>query len=314
MTMAKLDWYVRANLKFRHLQLLVALDDFRNMGKVAALLNVTQPALSKTLAELQSGLGVKLFERTGRGLRPTDYATVLIRHARRMLQELAEAGDELHAVATGTARRMRIGTQPASASWLLPQALARMKREAPDASIFVREGTMDLLLTELRMGNLDALVGTLPPRRENSDLEEKALFDDATGLVVRHGHPLTQQRAPGWADVARYPWVLPPPESLLRQPLLVAFSANGVEPPTNYIETLSLNVSLQYLQASDAVATLPVTVAKRLESSGLIQMLPLRLSRLMRPVGVMWLRAQAPVSSLRLLTTALEQAAEELLS
>jgi DNA-binding transcriptional LysR family regulator len=311
--MARLDWYVRANLKLRHLQLLVALDDYRHLGKVAAMLNVTQPALSKTLSELQAGLGVKLFERTGRGLRPTDCASVLIRHARKMLHDLAEAGDELHAVATGTARRVRVGTQPAAASWLLPRALVAMKKQAPEAAIFVREATMDLLLTELRVGNLDAIVGTLPSRRSASDLEEKALFDDATGLVVRPGHPLLAVRNPGWNDVAAWPWVLPPLESLLRQPLLAAFDANGVEPPTNYVETLSLNVALQYLQASDAVGTMPVTVAGRFAAAGQVVLLPLRLTGLMRPVGVMWQRSQPPTQGIRLLTACLEDVAKGLL-
>lgn len=310
--MARLDWYVRANLKLRHLQLLVAIDDYRHLGKVAALLNVTQPALSKALSELQSGLGEKLFERTGRGLRPTEYANVLIRHARKMLQDLAEAGDELHSVATGTARRVRIGTQPASASWLLPRALVRMKQRAPDAAIFVREGTMDVLLNELRTGNLDALVGTLPNRRSASDLEEKALFDDATGLVVRCGHPLLELATPGWADAARYPWILPPPDSLLRQPLLVAFGAHGVEPPSNYIETLSLNVALQYLKASDAIGTMPVTVANRFAAIDQLKLLPLRLTRLMRPVGVMWQQGRPVSPAVQLLTECVEEAALEL--
>lgn len=312
--MARLDWYVRANLKLRHMQLLVAIDDYRHLGKVAALMNVTQPALSKAVSELQSGLGEKLFERTGRGLRPTEYASVLIRHARKMLQDLAEAGDELHSVATGTARRVRIGTQPASASWLVPQALVRMKQRAPDAAIFVREATMDVLLTELRTGNLDALVGTLPARRAASDLEERALFDDATGLVVRPGHPLLGIKNPGWADAARYPWILPPPDSLLRQPLLVAFSAHGVEPPANYIETLSLNVALQYLTATDAIGTFPVTVASRFEQAGQLKLLPLRLTKLMRPVGVMWQQGRPPSAAVQLLTECVQEVAMDLLA
>jgi DNA-binding transcriptional LysR family regulator len=292
----------------------VAVDDYRHLGKVAALLNVTQPALSKALSELQAGLGEKLFERTGRGLRPTEYASVLIRHARKMLQDLSEAGDELHSVATGAARRVRIGTQPASASWLVPQALVLMKQRAPEAAIFVREATMDVLLTELRTGNLDALVGTLPTRRAASDLEEKAVFDDATGLVVRRGHPLLKLKSPDWADAARYPWILPPPDSLLRQPLLVAFSAHGVEPPTNYIETLSLNVALQYLTATDAIGTFSVTVASRLEQGRQLALLPLRLTKLMRPVGVMWQQGRPPSAAVQLLAECVQEVATELLA
>ena len=71
--MPNLDWYMRASLRPRHLQLLTALDDVRHVGRVAASLNVSQPAVSKTLAELEKGLGVKLFERTARGVHPTIY-------------------------------------------------------------------------------------------------------------------------------------------------------------------------------------------------------------------------------------------------
>lgn len=303
--MARLDWYVRANLKLRHLQLLVALDDYRHLGKVAALLNVTQPALSKTLGELQSGLGIKVFERTGRGLRPTEYGVVLIRHARKMLHDLAEAGDELHAVATGSSRQIRIGVQPAWGSWLLPHALVELKRESPSTPVFIREATMDVLLTELRIGNLDALVGNLPSRRETSDLEERALFDDSTSLVVRCGHPLLTLRTVDWPAVAKYPWVLPPADSLLRQPLMVAFNAHGVEPPSNHIETLSLNVARQYVLDSDAVATMPSRVALDFEAKRVLSRLPLTLTRLMRPVGMMWLRSQDP-SNLLALSRSLE--------
>lgn len=310
--MARLDWYIRSNLKLRHLQLLVALDDYRHLGKVAALLNVTQPALSKTLAELQTSLGVKLFERTGRGLQPTEYANVLIRHARKMLQDLAEAGDELHALTSGTERRIRVGTQPASASWLLPRALARLKEQTPLAGVFVREGTMDLLLNELRVGHLDVLVGTLPARRLAQDLEEEPIFDDDTVLVVRTDHPLLSSTStPNWSDVAVLPWVLPPADSLLRQPLLVAFSAHGVEPPNQYIETLSLNASLRYVQASLAVATMPASVARRFEREGQLRTLPLRLTRLMRPVGAMWLRTQPPSQGVQNLIEHLQAVARE---
>lgn len=310
--MARLDWYVRANLKLRHLQLLVALDDYRHLGKVASLMHVTQPALSKTLAELQGGLDAKLFERTGRGLRPTEVGLVLIRHARKMLQDLSEAGDELHSVATGISRRIRIGTLPASASWLLPEALVRLKQREPNAAVFVREATMDLLSNEMRLGNLDAIVGTLPARRGSQpEFEEHPLFEDDTVLVARYDHPLAKLSAISWLDVAPYPWVLPPTDSLLRQPLLVAFNAHGIDPPQNYIETLSLNISLHYVRSTDSLAAMPGSAAARFANAGLIARLPLRLTRLMRSVGVMWPKGPASNPALASLLKCLEEVAAD---
>lgn len=305
--MARLDWYIRANLKLRHLQLLVSLDDYRNLSRVADLLNVTQSAVSKMLGEVQQGVGHKLFERTGRGLRPTEYGTVLIRHSRGLLQGLLEAGDELHAVAHGAGQRLRVGVQHAWASSLLPQTLELMKKSSPEAVIFVREATMDVLLHELRMSNLDAIVGTLPSRREAVNLEEEPLFEDDTVLVVRDTHPLLRNARVNWADVASYPWVMPPPDSLLRQPLLVAFGAHGIEPPNNYIETLSLNVALHYVQATDAIATMPASLGSTLQANGQIAVLELRLSRLMRPVGLIWRKSGQRSPAVDLLANCLRE-------
>lgn len=303
--MARLDWYIRANLKLRHLQLVVALDEHRNLGKVAALLNVTQPALSKTLGELQQGLGVQLFERTGRGLRPTEYGDLLIRHARGLLQGLADAGDALHEMSAGATRSIRIGVQPAWASWLLPKALVDLKKQSPKASVYIREGTMDILLSELRLGNLDVLLGNLPAPSNAKGLKEHILFDDTNVLVVRAEHPLAKETKPSWETIASYPWVLPPSDTLLRQPLLVTFYTSGVTPPSSRIETLSFSIIRQYLQDTDAIASMPSKVAMHFCQKNELVQLPVTVSKLMRPVGLLW-RNDYPIESLAPIKTSLE--------
>ena len=309
--MAKLDWYIRAGLKLRHLQVLVALDDLRNQGQVAALMNVTQPALSRAISELQADMGHQLFERTGRGLRPTLYGECLIRHARRILQDLQDTGEELHALATGTSRKIRVGALPASASWLLPRALTLFKQASPKSAIAVREATMDVLLNELRLGHLDLIVGTLPLRQTDTDLEEKPLFEDATVLVVRVGHPLGRGKtALDWCQLVKFSWVLPPHDSLLRQPLLTAFVSNRVEPPTDFVETLSLNVTLNYLQSSNAIASMPESLAHKYAARGALAVLPIELPLLVRPVGLLWLRGHSAGDPAFI--DCLEQAAREL--
>src|SRR5262245_25657826 len=120
--MTQLDSFVRASFKPRHLRLLVALDDIRHLGKVAASINVSQPAVSKALGELERGLGLKLFERTARGLVPTAYGECLIRHARVMLGELAQARDELRGLASGSSGSIRIGVLATAALELVPRA------------------------------------------------------------------------------------------------------------------------------------------------------------------------------------------------
>src|SRR5690606_23016678 len=144
--MAKLDWYIRANLKPKHLQLLVALDDLRSISQTALYLNITQPAVSLALGELEKGLDLKLFDRNARGIQPTVYGECLIRQARVMLNTLSQTRDELRALQSGVSGRSALGAMPAMATSLVPQALIALKQVSPTTSIQIHEGPMDALL------------------------------------------------------------------------------------------------------------------------------------------------------------------------
>lgn len=204
-TMAQLDWYIRANLKLRHLQLLLALDDFRHLGRVAAALHVSQPAVSLALAELEKGLELKLFERTPRGVLPNSYGECLIRHARVVLAALAEAHDELHALQSGASGKVAVGALPAVTPGLIPQALLLLKRSAPRTRVVVHEGPMDTLLPDLRRGTLDMVVGRMVPSEGAGDLSDEVLDRGSTVLVVGCQHPLVARRRLRWTDLGDFP-------------------------------------------------------------------------------------------------------------
>lgn len=289
--MAQLDWYIRANLKLRHLQLLVVLDDLRHLGRAAAALNVTPPAASLTLAELERGLALKLFERTPRGVVPNSYGECLIRYARVVLSALGEARDELQALQAGSAGKVSVGALPAVTPGLMPQALLLMKKQAPHTRVIVHEGPMDALLPELRRGALDLVVGRLVPSDGAGDLSDEELDPGTTALVVSREHPLVMRRGPvSWADLAGHPWVLPPVGSLQREPLEDALREQGCALPVNIIETLSVHVVVGYLQSSDAIGLLSQLAARHYTASGTLAQLPLLLPRPRRAIGMMWSR------------------------
>jgi DNA-binding transcriptional LysR family regulator len=285
-----LDSYVRASFKPRHLQLLVALDEIRHLGKVAASINVTQPAVSKALAELERGLGLKLFERTARGVYPTAYGECLIRHARAMMSELAQTRDELRGLISGSSGSVRVGVLATAALELLPRALAVLKSRQPGIFVLVREGTVETLLPELWLGNLDLIVGRLPDGRSAQGLAEKTLMEEGVSVVAGRHHPLVRRRRLRWSDLRPYPWVLPPVNTLLREPLERVFEIHGIVIPANRIETLSVHVIRAYLHYTTAIAALAADVSRYYESLGLLAVLPLELPKLVRPVGVVWSR------------------------
>ena len=293
--MLGIDAYIRTSLRPRSLQLLVALDELRQLGKVAAFMNVTQPAVSKALAEMERGLGLRLFERTARGVHPTTYGECVIRHARSILGSLAQARDELLGLASGSSGSLRVGVLATAAPVLLPRGLAELKKRQPNMTVLVREGTIEALLPELWLGNLDLVVGRLPDRHIAPALGEKVLMQEGIALVTGCHHPLASRKRVAWEHLTGYPWVLPPVNTLLRAPLERAFERRGITLPANRIETLSLHVIRTYLHHTDAIAALAADVSRYFESERQLAVLPIELPGLVRPVGVMWSR-QRPLS------------------
>jgi DNA-binding transcriptional LysR family regulator len=309
--MAELDWYLQINLKARHLRLLVTIDTYRNLTQVADVTHVTVPAVSKALSELERGLGLELFTRTTQGLKPTPYGECLIRHARTVLTNLNQARDELKALSSGTEGKINIGVLPASTYVLLPQALAILKQRSPGTNVHVTEAPSALLLPDLWQGKLDLVVGRLPPPGSSqSTFKERELLEEPVLLMTGLHHPLAKRKKVTWADLAAYPWILPPPGSILRDPLERALEAHGVPLSNNYIETLSTHLARAYLQVSDAIAVLAGGAAN--DKVHPLHALPLVLPKMLRPAGVLWNGSRRLTPGARLMVSCLEEAAQRL--
>ena len=152
-----MDWTYR--LRLRHLQVLLSLASTGNLSQSAAALNTTQPALSKWLKELEEDVGLPLFERHARGLRPTSHGEALIEHARRIEAHLDLARDDMQALRAGGSGLVSIGTSGVSAADTVPLAVARLLERIPRAQVRLVEGTMNLLMPQLARGELDIVVG-----------------------------------------------------------------------------------------------------------------------------------------------------------
>lgn len=142
-----MDWTGR--LRLRNLQMLLSLAQTQNISRSAAALNTTQPGLSKWLRELETDIGLPLFERHARGLKPTPYGEALIAHARRIEAHLDGAREDLAAMRDGGSGRVVIGASGASASDTVPLAVFKLMQRLPQASIKLVESTTDRLLTQL---------------------------------------------------------------------------------------------------------------------------------------------------------------------
>jgi DNA-binding transcriptional LysR family regulator len=177
---------------------------------------------------------------------------------------------------------------PAAATALLPKSLALFRTRAPHANVIVREGPFEVLLPELRARKVDLLLGTLKPGHVARDLTEKVLSSPPLTLAARKGHPLSRLRRITWRQLAECQWVLPPVASFLRQPLESEFERNGIPVPTNCLETNATHLICSYLAMTDAIAFLQEDLLRHISRRSGLCTLPLRLTGLLRPTGVMW--------------------------
>jgi DNA-binding transcriptional LysR family regulator len=287
--MAKLDWYIRANLKLRHLQLLVALDDLRSVGRVAAYLNVTQPAVSKMLTAIEEGVGLALFERTTRGIQPTEYGVCLVRHTREILDCLGNAHAELQGIGQGKLTRVSLGILPSMAAELIPQLVSTLEATTESVAISVREGTMETLRPGLRAGELDLVVGFLPTKPLGSEYAQEHLYEDPTVTVVRVDHPLSARASLGWDDLAEYPMILPSKGSLVRAAIDSFMLEQRVRIPRRHLESVSTLTNLGVLQKTDSIGFFQCRLARHFAAQGALDVLPLRLPDLSMGVGLIWM-------------------------
>lgn len=308
------DWFLRSRLKLRHIQLIVAIDENRSIHRAAGQINMTQPAATKLLSTLEDLLGIRLFERSTRGMFPTAYGEALVRHSRTILGTLNIAQEELQAISRGATGRIKIGALLFLVPVLLPRALVLFKQQNPTINVYVQEGTLKSLLPHLRNGYLDAVVGRLTPEVDSEGLhfEQCAQGEAGMAVVVRSGHPLAGRDNLRLADLADQSWILPTPEAHYRHRIDAAFRGEGVLPPANVIESMSILHNTSLLQASDMLGVMPVDVAKHYQDLGWLDELSVPLPLPYGPIGIISRSETVPSAALEELYDALKQVSARL--
>ena len=285
-------WSGVTRLKTRHLALLLHLYEQGSVLRAAEAAHMTQPAASKLLAEMESLLGVALFERHARGVEPTWYGQVLVRRARSALSEIGRAQDEIAALCSGRMGQASIGTVVNPGTTLVPQAVAAVKRDFPDILVRVEMDYSRPLVARLLDGQLDIVIGRILGPEGAADLEFEPLADEPHSVIVRAGHPLARQASVDHDNLAGDGWIMPPPGSLLRTRLDTVFLERGLAPPQDIVETASLPVMIHLLRHSDLLAALPAQPVAPYLETGQMRLLPIELGVRMEYFGIIRRRDQ----------------------
>jgi DNA-binding transcriptional LysR family regulator len=300
------DRFVRTHLKTRHLVLLVELGRHRSIAHAAKAANLSQPAASKLLAELEYALGVPLFERLVRGIAPTWYGEVMIRRAGAALSEMDAGHQEVMELLSGLSGRVSVGTVMTPSASLLPEAIILLKSRHKRLQVTITVDTSKVMLQRLRAGELDVMIGRVLDTETADDVTFEPLTDEPHSLIARAGHPLAARDELQLTDLAQEAWIMPPGGSILRDRLTAMFLSQGLDQPAEIVETMSLPVITALLTGSDMIVALPEEMIRPHLDFKLLTVLPFDLNVRMDMYGIITRRkhrlspgAQAVLDTLR---------------
>jgi len=244
----------------------LAVHRHRSLGRAAAALRLSQPALSKAMRRLEADLGAVLFERRAAGVVPTAAGDALAARAAVIVAEAQRARlDVDHARRTGGGI-LRLGVAPALAPDAMPEAIIRMRARHPALGFVLREGLYPVLAGEVTRGGLDLAICNRPWEGVAPGLVATAVLQESFVVACRAGHPVLA-RATDAAALLDHPWALPPREGVLWQRLVDLFLHAGLEPPVPAVETDSVAMLRGLLARADFLSFLP----RRLLAGGLVE-------------------------------------------
>lgn len=270
-------------VKLRHLIAFQEVARLRSMVKAAQSLSISQPAMSKTIRELEEVLDAELFERSSAGVALTAAGMTLLRHAGPALRSL---GDGIQAVRHSAERSVvRLGVLSTVERHLLPTALLRLGKINPGTRVQAVTGPSAYLLSRLSQGELDMVVGRMSEAREIRGLTFEHFYREPLVLAVRSGHPLVEDPNAG-ERLMHYPWVVPLPSTTLREQVERFWVEQGGWTPTIALETLSLWLGREYMMGSDAIWVAPWDAVHQEVDAGVVAQLPVALEPQGGSVGV----------------------------
>ena len=302
---------IHRRIKYRHLECFAAIERLGSLKAASRELHLSQPALSKTLRELEAILNVRLMERDRSGVRLTAEGEVFSEFAALSLLALKRGVDGVAALREGAQQTLRIGTLPSVAARLLPAALRVFTRLSAGTQVILQDGAHGALTGQLRAGDLDAVIGRMGPTDAMQGLSFVQLYTESVVCVARPSHPLSGQPvAP--ARLTDWP-VIYPPEGAAIRPLLDRWClANGLAAFPDRIESVSGAFGRNHVAATETLWFISRGVVEQDLAEGRLSALPLDLSLTAGPVGLMMRPDSPDAGTERLFARAVLQAAKSL--
>ncbi len=283
-----------------------------NLRMAAEALQLSQPALSKSLRALERSLGQTLFDRGRFGVRLTEAGEILARRALLMQAEYRSAVAELDAMRGGGTGHVRLGCGPTEANRLLPLALLGFHTRFPGIGVTVHDGLNETLMPLVRSGEIDMALSSVPSRPVDHELAHQVLFEETGVIVARMNHPLASAPTIGIEALCAAQWILARHHELERRAFDDLFASRGITPPVATVETSSTVLMKSMVMQSDRLSFIPRELVHWETSAGQLQVLRFPTGETRRTVGITTRRRSAHTPAVRALVVELEAVARRL--
>jgi DNA-binding transcriptional LysR family regulator len=290
---------VKRRLKLRDLDILMAVIEAGSMGKAASRLNISQPAISKAIVELEDALGVQLFDRGQRGVVPTPYGLALRTRSVSIFNDIRQGVQDIDFIKDPTKGEIRIGLTEPIMSAIVSPVIDGLSRSYPRMFFHIVAGDTATLYTDVAERNIELaicrMIGKLP-----DELAAEILFHDSVAVMTAAANPLARRRNLKLADLANEPWVLFPYESFFGGVIAEIFRANGHEPPRLTVSTLSVHAQNEMLATGRFITVLPSFMLRLPGGNVPLKALPVALPNTPMPIGLITVknRMLTPVAQL----------------
>lgn len=288
-------------IKFRHLQTFLEVARQRSVGKAADALAITQPAVTRTMRELEDILGVSLLEKDGRGIRVAHFGEVFLKHAGESLAAVQRGMDSLAQALKSEGPPVRIGTLPTASATIMPDAVAEFLAIGTGSQVTIVSGENRVLLNSLRLGELDLVVGRLAAPEYMTGLTFEPLYSEEVAIIASPNHPLLARRNFTLGALANYTVLMPTKNSVIRPFVDRLLLTNGIPDLPNTVETVSDSFGRAFVTRHNAIWFISRGVVADELQSGRLAELEIDMGETRGAVGLTTPAAVEPSAALALM-------------
>jgi DNA-binding transcriptional LysR family regulator len=290
---------IRRRLKLRELDILMAVVAAGGMRKAADHLHMSQPAVSKAIADLERTLGVGLLDRSSHGVEPTQYGRALLKRGLAVFDELKQGVQDIEFLANPGTGELFIGSSSAVSEGIVLTVIDRLSRQFPRVIFHVLSSGLPAIYDELRERRIELgfarIYGTL-----EDDIDHEVLFEDRLVVVAGLDNPWVRRRKIRLAELVNEPWTWPAVGNMFDALVVGAFRASGLEPPRATVYASDVNTRIKLAANGRFLAIVPAGNLKSFAKHPPVKMLPVELPTPYRQIGLVTLknRTLSPLAQL----------------